>query len=166
MKKQKRTVTILLTMSLFFCLRYIWYRTYHIFSDIFIVSSWLPFSFLCIATEIVDLYTNSGKKSGTFQFHCLSVWVNEYLSKYEYVKAPHLLHLRRYDVRLSALPLGRCYLHRDQPNPVCDAQLQLPEGVPDCGGENKKHDLQSPGHRIVKRSSVIHLYFSLFIVLS
>ena len=61
-KKHKRTVTVLLTISLFFCLRYLIVQTYSC-TDSFIPFSWLPFSLLCIATEIVDLYTNSGLTS-------------------------------------------------------------------------------------------------------
>ena len=41
-KKLKRTTAILLAISLLFCM------------------SWLPFSVLCIITEIVDLYSNTG----------------------------------------------------------------------------------------------------------
>ena len=44
-KKLKRTTSILLAISLLFCM------------------SWLPFSVLCIITEIVDLYSNTGKSA-------------------------------------------------------------------------------------------------------
>ena len=41
-KQQNRTITVLHTLSLVFCL------------------SWLPFSLLGITTEITNLHTNSG----------------------------------------------------------------------------------------------------------
>ena len=121
--------------------------------------SWLPFSLLCIATEIVDLYTNSGTKLSVYIMYS----VFPACMKYEClkcVKASHLLLLRRYDVCLSALPFGRRDFHCYQPHPVRNAQLQLPKGVPDCGGENK-NSLQRPGYRSVKRLSVVQ-----FIVVS
>ena len=94
----------------------------------FLVSSWLPFSLLCITTEIVDLYTNSGTNECLSMSRYICMYVNMYVLYF-------FLH-RGHDVRLPALPLVRGVLHRDQPHPVRHAQLQLPEGVPDYCGKN------------------------------
>ena len=119
-KKHKRTVTVLLTISLFFCLRYLIVQTYSC-TDSFIPFSWLPFSLLCIATEIVDLYTNSGLTSSVRVFYMI-----------------YFCPCRGHDVCLPALSPGRRDLHSDQPNPLRHAQLQFPEGVPDCCREDKR----------------------------